>query len=103
MTGAQKIGDLSIKLADAALVARERGDDVQALFFAVKAAECLQLAKALGWNPPSIPANTCQLCQREKRADCDGSGWIYPIGPCADGSYMTSRPCQNDDPFYEPS
>lgn len=57
MTGAQKIGDLSIKLADAALVARARGDDVQALFFAVKAAECLQLAKALGWNPPAMPAN----------------------------------------------
>lgn len=52
MTGAQKIGDLAGKLAAAALVARERGDDVQALFFALKAAECLQLAKALGWSPP---------------------------------------------------
>ena len=51
MAGAQKIGELSVKLADAALIARERGDDVNALFFAVKAAECLQLAKALGWNP----------------------------------------------------
>jgi hypothetical protein len=27
--GAQEIGELSIKLADAALIARERGDDVQ--------------------------------------------------------------------------
>lgn len=49
--GAKKVGELSVKLADAALVARERGDDVQALFFALKAAECLQLAKALGWKP----------------------------------------------------
>lgn len=51
MTGAQKIGELSVRLAEAALVARERGDTVQALFFATKAAETLQLAKALGWNP----------------------------------------------------
>lgn len=51
MSGAQKIGELSIKLADAALVARERGDQVNALFFAIKAAECLQLAKLLGWKP----------------------------------------------------
>lgn len=49
--GAQQIADLSVKLADAALVARERGDDVHALFFAVKAAETLALAKALGWEP----------------------------------------------------
>lgn len=55
MIGAKKIGKLSIKLADAALVARERGDDMEALFFAVKAAECLQLAKALGGNPPALP------------------------------------------------
>jgi hypothetical protein len=51
MTGAQKIGELSVKLADAALTARERGDDVHAIFFAIKAAECLQIAKALGWKP----------------------------------------------------
>lgn len=51
MTAAQKLGDLSVKLADAALVARERGDDVHALFFAIKAAETLALAKSLGWKP----------------------------------------------------
>ena len=51
MTGAQKVGELSVKLADAALIARGRGDDVQALFFALKAAETLALAKALGWKP----------------------------------------------------
>jgi hypothetical protein len=49
-TGAQKIGELAVKLADAALLARSSGDEVQALFFALKAAELLQLAKALGWK-----------------------------------------------------
>lgn len=55
MSGAQKIGELSLKLASAAMVARERGDDVHSLFFALKAAECLQLAKALGWSPEELP------------------------------------------------
>ena len=41
------------KLAEAALIARERGDTAHALFFAGKAAETLALAKALGWQPPS--------------------------------------------------
>ncbi len=45
------IGELSIKLADAALIAREKGDEVNAIFFAIKAAETLALAKALGWKP----------------------------------------------------
>jgi hypothetical protein len=55
MTKAQKIiADLAVKLADAALIARERGDDVQAVFFAIKAAECLQLAKLLGWQPTPL-------------------------------------------------
>lgn len=49
--GADKVGNLAVKLADAALVAQERGDTVHALFFATKAAECLQLAKLLGWKP----------------------------------------------------
>ena len=51
MSGASQIGELSFKLVDAALVARERGDEVNAIFFAIKAAETLALAKALGWNP----------------------------------------------------
>jgi hypothetical protein len=51
VSGAAKIGELSIKLADAALIAREKGDEVHALFFAIKAAETLALAKALGWKP----------------------------------------------------
>lgn len=52
---AEKIGNLSVKLGEAALIAMERGDKVQAVFFATKAAECLQLAKALGWSPPAPP------------------------------------------------
>jgi hypothetical protein len=61
MSGASQIGELSVKLADAALVARERGDEVKALFFAVKAAETLQLAKALGWKPDtsSLTSKQC--------------------------------------------
>lgn len=51
----QRMGELSIKLADAALVARERGDDVNAIFFAIKAAETLQLAKLFGWQGPTNP------------------------------------------------
>ena len=26
-------------------------------------------------------------------ARCSGTGWLDPIGPCVDGSYITSRPC----------
>ncbi|MGB3447063.1 MAG: hypothetical protein WBA48_10225, partial [Xanthobacteraceae bacterium] len=55
-TTAAKIGDLSVKLAESALIARERGDEVHALFFSIKAAELLSLAKALGWKPgPTRP------------------------------------------------
>ena len=45
------LGRFSVKLADAALNARERGDDVHAAFFAIKAAETLTLAKHLGFKP----------------------------------------------------
>lgn len=24
---------------------------------------------------------------------CEDDGWCPPIGPCADGSYITMRPC----------
>jgi hypothetical protein len=54
MTAAREIGELSIRLADAALVARAKGDDVNALFFANKAAECLRLARLLGWRPQIV-------------------------------------------------
>ncbi len=49
MTSAE-FAALSAKLADAARIARTRGDDVHALFFAIKAAETLTIAKALGWK-----------------------------------------------------
>ena len=59
MTGAEKIGALAVDLADAAAKAKAKGDDVHAIFFATKAAECLVLAKALGWKPSDLdPANT---------------------------------------------
>jgi DnaJ-class molecular chaperone len=30
----------------------------------------------------------------EKKCErCDGKGWVEPIGPKEDGSYITSRPC----------
>ena len=60
MTGAEKIGKLAVGLANAAAKARAKGDDVHALFFSLKAAECLQLAKALGWKIPADldPVNT---------------------------------------------
>ena len=45
------LGRFSVKLADAALIAHERGDQVNALFFATKAAETLALAKHLGFAP----------------------------------------------------
>lgn len=41
------VADLAVKLADAALIARERGDEVHALFFAQKATELLQLARLI--------------------------------------------------------
>jgi hypothetical protein len=53
MTGAEEIGKLAVDLADAAVKAKAKGDDVHALFFAIKAAECLTLAKALGWKIPA--------------------------------------------------
>jgi len=28
---------------------------------------------------------------------CAGSGWLDPIGPKSDGSYITSRPCPKCD------
>jgi hypothetical protein len=36
----------------------------------------------------------CTKCGRPKRANCE-DGWLPPIGPCSDDSYITSRPCPN--------
>jgi hypothetical protein len=46
---------LSVKLAEAALMARERGDDVYTIFFAVKAAEVLSLAKLMNITVEEAP------------------------------------------------
>ena len=51
MTTTTEFSDLAVKLSDAAQMALQRGDDVLGVFFAIKAAECLQLARALGWKP----------------------------------------------------
>lgn len=53
MTGAEKIGKLAVDLAEAAALANAKGDDVHAAFFAIKAGECLVLAKALSWKIPA--------------------------------------------------
>lgn len=34
---------------------------------------------------------------RPKCDRCDGTGWLEPIGPKSDGSYITSRPCPKCD------
>ena len=31
--------------------------------------------------------------EKVKCKRCDGTGWLEPIGPCSDGSYITSRRC----------
>lgn len=82
MTGAQKIGELAVKLADAALVARERGDHVNGLFFACKAAECLHLAKALGWDGVACAASK------------DAPGETTP-GELARGTVSLPRPSES--------
>lgn len=43
----------------------------------------------------------CAKCGRIKLDKCDGDGWMEHLGPYRDGSYMTSRPCPNDNPYYE--
>ena len=43
----------------------------------------------------------CKKCGFLRRKDCDGKGWMEALGPYRDGSYMTSRPCLNDNPYFE--
>ena len=52
------LGRFAVDLAGAALKARERQDDVHALFFALKAAEVLKLAKHLGYQPGALTEDT---------------------------------------------
>jgi hypothetical protein len=42
----------------------------------------------------------CAKCGHRRREDCDGEGWLEPIGPCSDGSYVSSRPCPYDNVYY---
>ena len=35
-------------------------------------------------------AGPCPYCNCKR---CGGTGWLEPIGPKSDGSYITSRPC----------
>lgn len=67
MSGASQIGELSVKLADAALIARGRGDEVNAIFFAIKAAETLALAKALGWKPEDSPMTSSHRAENNEQ------------------------------------
>lgn len=39
------------------------------------------------------PYPQCPTCKQPKKDNCDGYGWLEAIGPCSDGSYITSRPC----------
>jgi hypothetical protein len=39
----------------------------------------------LHWIIHGDPNPPCELC--------GGTGWVEPIGPKSDGSYITSRPC----------
>lgn len=43
----------------------------------------------------------CLLCGKPKIDGCDGDGWMEPLGPYPDGSYMTMCPCLNANPYYE--
>lgn len=40
----------------------------------------------------------CPTCGKPLRRTCDGKGWLDAIEG-ADGSYITSRPCPNENPF----
>jgi DnaJ-class molecular chaperone len=45
--------------------------------------------RSLGHARGSACRPTCDRCK--------GQGWLDPIGPKSDGSYITSRPCPNCD------
>lgn len=42
---------------------------------------------------------TCPYCNDNRYPGCDGRGWLAALGPFRDGSYSTTRPCPNDNPF----
>lgn len=51
--------------------------------------------------PAEALEHSCSMCGRNKRKDCDGKGWLEALGPYRDGSYITSRPCPNENPFAQ--
>jgi len=57
--------------------------------------EIQQILRYLKEGTPEMSEN-CPRCGLPKRRTCDGDGWLEAIGPCGDGSYITSRPCPND-------
>jgi len=50
-------------------------------------------------NGPLTAAQKDWLIHGDRKpcARCLGSGWLEPIGPKSDGSYITNRPCPNCD------
>lgn len=60
-TGADNMAIFAGKLAEAAMLATERGDKVNAAFFAIKAAETLSLAKALGFDAAKAAEDAMHL------------------------------------------
>ena len=48
------------------------------------------------WTPTIVTAGVGFKCDR-----CKDTGWREPIGPCSDGSYVTSRPCTACDEHWQ--
>lgn len=48
-----------------------------------------------------VDTTKCPKCGYTKIKGCYGDGWMEPLGPYRDGSYITSYPCRNDNPYYE--
>ena len=46
------------------------------------------------WHVLLAARPKCEQCGRDRYGKCE-DGWLPPIGPCSDGSYITSRPCPN--------
>lgn len=51
-------------------------------------------------NGPLTPEEFDWLLHGDPKPPCErcgGTGWLEPIGPKSDGSYITSRPCPKCD------
>lgn len=49
-------------------------------------------ADGVEWATKDAERRHCNRCQ--------GTGWLEPIGPKSDGSYITSRPCPQCDAVW---